>query len=438
MLATYIARTWGIHDSNPNEAFQVKHNLIQDDSSLPSISMRTFAGASGDLLPGTECASIALLDTPGLETQSHSLFSLALLSSSTVLLNTMGSIDLELIAQMRNAIKYVQGLVSPDMLRKSVTNLHVLQRDSSLSASLPGESPPRPMDAILHDALSPRGDSLDDVRRLFLMYFPIHTVSSIRKPDSADLAKLSGGLAPSSQGPFWNSFVASAQRTVTLLRQKVTSSEIPLSGHLLGATLQSFVGQINEATTAGVNAVQEKISVDAIVEDLLHRRAKNAVKAAKVAFSKVVDAFEIESSDKHTTALDDDRFEVLLQNATQSAYQEFLARVPIGVPAAMTQTKPYAELLASALQAESALRRLSRVHLEQLAELRSESEAQVNRLKISSARGRPFNMSDLFRNVATLVDVSLRRIPLVVRQTGHFWKRICRGLNYPIRILRPE
>jgi len=60
---------------------------------LPGVWMRSFSGARGEPLPGTQCASVVLLDTPGLGgaagpagslRATHDALTIALLASSTV------------------------------------------------------------------------------------------------------------------------------------------------------------------------------------------------------------------------------------------------------------------------------------------------------------------------------------------------------------------
>ena len=84
----HLRSVWATGAPSEGGGFEVGHDF---DTCTAGGWVRTFTGAQGEPLPGTDCASVVLFDTQGLAKGTadgiHRLFALSLLLSSTVILN---------------------------------------------------------------------------------------------------------------------------------------------------------------------------------------------------------------------------------------------------------------------------------------------------------------------------------------------------------------
>jgi len=152
-------------------------------------------------LPGTECISVALIDTQappralsldagpesgvGVSAGAHKLFSLATLASSVVTLNVM-SPALNLFGPLGAMLRDTQRhLLEPPAggFVGEPPNLVLLERDVLRPAA---------STAVLEYAmLEPRGDALDDARSAVRRLFHNRTLVQMAPPEAADLDAIS-------------------------------------------------------------------------------------------------------------------------------------------------------------------------------------------------------------------------------------------------------
>jgi hypothetical protein len=98
MFAHWLRERWSTTagEAEAGASFKVGGSIF--DTGTEGAWMRLFTGKEGQPLPGTQCTSVALIDTQGppgamlsvtAAAGAHNLFNLATLASSTVVLNVM-------------------------------------------------------------------------------------------------------------------------------------------------------------------------------------------------------------------------------------------------------------------------------------------------------------------------------------------------------------
>jgi hypothetical protein len=381
LFSDWLRAHWATTGSSGG-AFSVEHGLL--GAGTNKIWLQTMTGEHGEPFPGTQCRSIVLFDTPGLGSSTsavgsvraaHDALTLALLSSSTVVLNVMRELNDEALERLRAGFRHARAALAADAFGGSAPNLLVLLRDApshSLVAT-PSTRRPLPVEARLHAALQPVGDSLDSTRAALAGLFPNRTMALMRSPDHADLAELATSGLPAEDGTFYASFAEAAQRALAMLAPK-TVGGVQLTGEVLAAAVHSLAAQINEPTERG-------LSLRLTVLALLEQQARAAVSAAKRAFAEAAPPFE-HASGRLAVALPASSLDLLLRNATSAAYNEFLALAPMAEFADDDSwLQPYAEQVRAAVEAEAESRRQAHQHASSIA-----AERAINRRLRDEAR----------------------------------------------------
>lgn len=375
----HLRDRWPATTTSSAGNFGVDHNVL--GAGTEGLWMRHLSAPGGARLPGTECASVVLIDTAGLDSTAHRAdaraaqdsLALALLASSTVVLNVMRELNEAALERLREGVAHVRGALAPDAFGAGGggPNLLALLRDARPRPPPPAAAAGRPRappaEASLHEALAPRADSLDGTRAALAALFPNRTLAAVRAPDAVDLAELASASGlPDADSPFAGSFAASAQRALGLLQPKAVGGA-PLSGELLAAALHGLVAQLQAGAPRG-------LSLTATVYALMREWASAAVTSGRRAFSRVAPPLT-EMRGQLAVALPAASLELLLRNATKAAYEAFLARLASVAdaddPAAWLQ--PYAEQLRIAVEGEAARRRLAHEHAAALAQERAVS-----------------------------------------------------------------
>jgi hypothetical protein len=372
-------------------------------------------------LPGTECISVALIDTQappralsldagpesgvGVSAGAHKLFSLATLASSVVTLNVM-SPALNLFGPLGAMLRDTQRhLLEPPAggFVGEPPNLVLLERDVLRPAA---------STAVLEYAmLEPRGDALDDARSAVRRLFHNRTLVQMAPPEAADLDAISRGEMPpqhrlrnlplSGVRPFYAGFDAAASAAVGALRPK-TLGGMPLHGRELAEALVGLSVALNEHAPA---------SLAAQVYDSLRAQAKEAADAAVRAgvrslrrFLPYADALDTAlpvGSGGGTSSLEATQMraprvalmsasslELALRNATQSALDVFAQLAPRygsdpmdGEPAGWLA--PYLRSVLTELGSLSRQARQAHVHAQRLYALaRRERQLQIGRAHV--------------------------------------------------------
>ena len=100
---------------------------------------------------------------------------------------------------------------------------------------------------MLHAALQPAGDALDETRQAVRRFFSNHTMVAMKQPDEYDLASIESWGLPQLGRPFHASFVSAAEHLLASLTPKVVNGA-DLGGEMLAATASALVEQINEVS----------------------------------------------------------------------------------------------------------------------------------------------------------------------------------------------
>ena len=391
---------------------------------LPPLAL---ALAEGRPLPGTECLSVALIDTQappralsldagpasgaGVSAGAHKLFSLATLASSVVTLNVM-SPALNLLGPLGAMLRDTQRLLLEPPAGGFVgelPNLVLLERDVLRPAA---------STAVLEYAmLEPRGDALDDARSAVRRLFHNRTLIQMAPPEAADLDAISRGEMPpqhrlrnlplSGVRPFYAGFDAAASAAVGALRPKMLGG-MPLHGRELAEALLGLTSALNEHAPA---------SLAAQVYDSLRAQAKEAAEAAVRAGVRSLRRSlpsAVSSADALDTALPDgsgtgtsgleaaqmrvppvalvsaSSLELALRNATQSALDVFAQLAPRygsdpmdGEPAGWLA--PYLRSVLTELGSLSRQARQAHVHAQRLYALARRERQLLRRLHEAEA-----------------------------------------------------
>lgn len=379
LFSDWLRARWATTGSSDG-SFSVDHGML--GVGTESLFVRTMIGEHGEPFPGTQCRSVVLFDTPGLGSSApaaasvraaHDALTLALLSSSTVVLNVMRELNDEALERVRAGFGHARAALAVDAFGGSAPNLLVLLRDTP-SHWLAGPSTGRalPLEAKLHAALQPVGDSLDATKRNLAGLFPDRTMALMRAPDHADLTELASSGLPAEDGAFYASFAASAERAAAMLSPKAVAG-VPLTGEVLAGAVHSLAAQINEPSGPG-------LSLRLTVLALFEQQARAAVSAARRAFAEVAPPVE-HASGRLAVALPSASLDLLLRNATRAAYNEFLALAFSHDESTALWLQPYAEQLRAEVEAQAQSRRQAHQHASTLA-----AERAINRRLREEAR----------------------------------------------------
>ena len=323
MLSSWIDEKWQTHHG-PGPDFPVGESLL--DAGTEGMWLRVFQGKEGQPLPGTECRSLALIDSQGAnrdgltldpnsgraseDTAANRLFTLTTVASSTVALNIMSPV-LNQMAQLSSPLLAAKRFLSKGFEELTLTDLPsllVLGRDaptpSPYGASNAGggvhggtrvdggwsgeetntnEMSTQSLDDLQleYAMLQPRGDHLDTTRKaLATLFHPSErSLTQMAMPDASDLEALSRGQTPpaynvpgvylSGYRPFYSSFQSAAAQITKVLRPKTIGGHY-LPGRELANAMVSLVDTINQDGPA---------SLQKSVYDYLSQQAKDAVAA---------------------------------------------------------------------------------------------------------------------------------------------------------------
>lgn len=237
----------------------------------PFLHPRPHRASDGRPLPGTECTSLALIDTQGPPRSlrlgsgdgedaatpgAHKLFSLATLASSTVALNVMTPL-LNQLGQLAPMLRDASTslLESPRAFAGEPANLVVLERDVLRAAAS--------TDVLEYAWLEPRGDALDAARATLRRLYNNRTLVQMAPPDAADLDALGRGEMPSQHRlrnlplsgprPFYAHFEAAAAAVVGALIPKSLGGQ-PLHGRELAEALSALSTELSEGRPASLAA----------------------------------------------------------------------------------------------------------------------------------------------------------------------------------------
>ena len=410
-------------------------------------------------MPGTECISVALIDTQappralsldagpesgvGVSAGAHKLFSLATLASSVVTLNVM-SPALNLFGPLGAMLRDTQRhLLEPPAggFVGEPPNLVLLERDVLRPAA---------STAVLEYAmLEPRGDALDDARSAVRRLFHNRTLVQMAPPEAADLDAISRGEMPpqhrlrnlplSGVRPFYAGFDAAASAAVGALRPK-TLGGMPLHGRELAEALVGLSVALNEHAPA---------SLAAQVYDSLRAQAKEAADAAVRAgvrslrrFLPYADALDTAlpvGSGGGTSSLEASQMraprvalmsasslELALRNATQSALDVFAQLAPRygsdpmdGEPAGWLA--PYLRSVLTELGSLSRQARQAHVHAQRLYALARRERQLLRRLHEAEAVTAAAVESRVKQALAERLDERLGPAAAAVTQAHRSW-----------------
>jgi len=365
MYAHWLRSTWST--VGPNDVsgdFKVEHDLFGPGTS--GTWMRAFTGADSQRLPGTDCASLMLIDTQGIAGNTkalHDMLLLSMIASSAVMLNVMYLLNEDALEHLRGLTAHAAARLPADWAGGNAPKLLVLLRDARLRLEHEGRAI-MPSTA-LHAALAPSGGRLDGVRQQLSVLFPSRTMALMRQPDDDDLARMSAAGVPLESRPFWASFAETARAATAALVPKAVGG-ITLSGEVLAATLADLM--------LPINARRGKVSMHRAVFNRLHRQAKAAVASARHVFRELVPPPET-SAGRLAVTLPAASLEFRLRNATQAAYEEFVSRVPrMDATSLGAWMPPFAEQLDISLAAESRQQRQAHEHAARLASARAAAD----------------------------------------------------------------
>ena len=227
MYSEWLRSAWPEATRHAPSSFLVEHAAF-GTGTLGSWLRVLSSGEEGAFLPRTECRSLALIDTQGMQAQAErgelSMFTLNLLLSSTVVWNVMYQYNEDALEVLRAAFAHVQATLPREPFGRDSPNLVVVLRDARLRMQQAGRS--IPPEGLLHAALQPVGDRLDATRTAIVSLFPNRTMFTMRHPESAELAELAEEGLPDQKSAFWKSFEASALKVYTQ-RPSLTLAELP-------------------------------------------------------------------------------------------------------------------------------------------------------------------------------------------------------------------
>ena len=240
MYSEWLRSAWPEATRHAPSSFLVEHAAF-GTGTLGSWLRVLSSGEEGAFLPRTECRSLALIDTQGMQAQAErgelSMFTLNLLLSSTVVWNVMYQYNEDALEVLRAAFAHVQATLPREPFGRDSPNLVVVLRDARLRMQQAGRS--IPPEGLLHAALQPVGDRLDATRTAIVSLFPNRTMFTMRHPESAELAELAEEGLPDQKSAFWKSFEASALKVTSRLTPKLADG-VALGGPLLAATARSL------------------------------------------------------------------------------------------------------------------------------------------------------------------------------------------------------
>ena len=403
MYARWLREHWATNAKSATARgdFEVGHDL---DTCTTGGWLQLFTGTEAEpVLPGTHCSTVALLDTQGLakghQHGLHRLFTLSLLTSSSVVLNVMRQFNDDALERLGAATAHARRALPNNPFGGDTPNLVVLLRDARLRQQQEGRAV-RP-DAMLESALQRVGDPLDATRDAIREFFHNRTMTAMKQPDEFDLSTMMDGGLPTRGRAFWQSFEASAQRTTELLRPKAVGG-VPLSGDLLAAVVQSLTHHINE---------NEPLSLPGAVGGLLQEQAEQAVDAARRTFRKLAPASRGGAALRAAVAAPPASLDLLIRNATQAALAEFAARAPIE-HANSGWLQPYIDQLRTSLTASHRELRQAQAHAARLAAVsaaerrlraeREEQQREMHRLQTLQQTARHRRVQELLGNVAVV------------------------------------
>jgi len=137
LYASYVRSIWQTREAITSPGFATSNGFFDGTEGG---WMQSFTGVGGEPLPGTECASLVLIDSQGLQGHRpqgglhglHSLFSLSLLTSSTVVLNVMYQLSEDALQGLQGAVGHMRSHAAPHAFGGDAPNLVVLLRDARL------------------------------------------------------------------------------------------------------------------------------------------------------------------------------------------------------------------------------------------------------------------------------------------------------------------
>ena len=407
MFAQWLRARWGAAGAAGGD-FEVGHDY---DTCTSGAWLRLLTSQDGEPFPGTQCSSIALIDTQGIARGAslgvQRLFSLALLSASTMTLNVMRQFNDDTLERLGDATAHAKAQLPEGSAASDAPNLVVVLRDSRLGFKQGGR--PVTADAMLHAALQPAEDALDATRRAVRTFFTNHTMLPLRQPDEADLSAMAERGAPKAGRPFYTSFAAAASKLVASLRPKLVGGAL-LTGDVLAATVSSLAEQINTESP--------HLSLRATVDVLHHSQASTAVAAGRAAFRERLPPLGLggpangAGSDVRlrgaALSLTPATLELQLRNATEAAVQAFALHAPnMGTGA---RIQPYLEQLRSSVHAMERELRQAHEHASRVAALHASKarlaqenvaqRAAIDALLAQQQQSRAVRLQDLLGNVA--------------------------------------